>query len=86
MLLRCRPKAQGLSLRVYRADAAIEGWGEGFDLVVLAGNLLINIETQMDYKAAQALFVQKAAKARRRAGTSIWTLTCTQTPRPSSIA
>ena len=33
------------NLSLYQADALNEGWGGDFDVVVLAGNLLVNIET-----------------------------------------
>lgn len=68
-LLRCYRKMQGIpNIACYRADALLEDWGEGFDVVVMAGNLLINIETEMDYAQAQRLFLQKAAAALRPGG------------------
>ena len=47
----------------YKADAVLEDWGIGFDVVILAGNLLFNIESDIEYKKAQELFIQKAAMA-----------------------
>ena len=49
-----------------KANALNDDWGLGFDVVVLAGNILFNIEeieSGMAYKEAQALLIQKAAAA-----------------------
>lgn len=45
------------------ADAVYDEWGTGYDIVVLAGNILYNITSDMDYAKAQELFIQKAAAA-----------------------
>jgi SAM-dependent methyltransferase len=37
-----------------------DGWGADFDAVLLAGNILINIEKSNDYKADQQLLIKKA--------------------------
>ncbi len=69
MLLRCYRRMKGLpNLRCYRADALETDWGAGYDAVVLAGNLLINIESALDYEAAQKRFIGKAAAALRPGG------------------
>jgi len=69
MLLRCYRRMKGLkNIRCYRADATIADWGTGYDVVILAGNVLINIESDMDYKEAQEIFIQKAAEALRPGG------------------
>ena len=50
----------------YKADAVYDDWGTGFDVVVLAGNILFNIENIESadaYKKAQESFIQKAAAA-----------------------
>jgi len=61
---RISAKAEGLNNIKWRtADAVNDEWGEGFDVVVLAGNILFNIETGMEYKKAQELFIRKAASA-----------------------
>ncbi|MDR0897385.1 MAG: class I SAM-dependent methyltransferase [Oscillospiraceae bacterium] len=68
-LLRCCAKGKALkNLTLYRADALAEGWGEGFDVVVLAGNLLMNIEGAADDAQAQRLFLRRAAQALRTGG------------------
>jgi len=60
-------KACGLNnISCHRADAVHDDWGIGFDVVVLAGNILFNIEnieSGIEYKKAQELFIQKAAAA-----------------------
>jgi len=69
MLLRCYRRMAGLkNIRCYRADAAFSDWGNGYDAVVLAGNILINIESEMDYEKSQMTFIKKAAEALRTGG------------------
>jgi 2-polyprenyl-3-methyl-5-hydroxy-6-metoxy-1,4-benzoquinol methylase len=69
MLMRCYKCMQGLpNLRIYQADATKSDWGDGFDVVVLAGNIMLNIESDMDNVTAERLFVQKAAKALKPGG------------------
>ena len=69
MLLRCYSRARGMqNFSCRKADAVCSDWGEGFDIVVLAGNVLINIETETDYKSAQRIFINKTAGALRRGG------------------
>ena len=69
MLLRCYNKMKGISnITCYQADAVKTDWGTGFDIVLMAGNILINIETDIDYAEAQRLFINKAAAALRTGG------------------
>lgn len=69
MLLRCYQRMKGLStIRCFQADAMTADWGAGYDVVVLAGNILINIESDMDYAKAQATFIRKASQALRPGG------------------
>jgi SAM-dependent methyltransferase len=69
MLLRCYQRMKGLqNITCYQADALGSDWGSGFDVVVMAGNVLINIETEMDYMMAQQVFIRKAASALRSGG------------------
>lgn len=64
MLERILPKAKGLTnINYSKADAVRDNWGNNFDTVILAGNILINIISDMDYKQAQKLFIKKANKA-----------------------
>ncbi len=69
MLINCYRKARGIpNLRCYQMKAEAGDWGEGFDVVVFAGNLLINIESDMDYRESQKLFIGKAAQALKPGG------------------
>lgn len=69
MLLNCYRKARGIpNLRCFQMEAEAGDWGKDFDIVVFAGNLLINIESDMDYKASQKLFIEKAAGALKPGG------------------
>lgn len=69
MLLRCYQRMAGMTnIRIYQADAIKTEWGCDFDVVVIAGNLLINIESEMDYADAQRMLIQKAADALRAGG------------------
>ena len=69
MLLRCYRRMKGMSnITCYSADAFSSDWGSDFDVVVLAGNVLINIETDMNYAKAQQTFIHKAALALKRGG------------------
>jgi len=44
MLDRIKAKAEGVNnLTWYKADAVKDDWGKSFDIVVLAGNILFNI-------------------------------------------
>jgi SAM-dependent methyltransferase len=62
MLERIHNKAKCLnSLSYYKADAILQDWGKDFDIVILAGNILLNIESGLDYQQAQELFIRKAA-------------------------
>lgn len=61
MLAKIEDKSEGLTNLIwYKNDAIKDDWGYNFDVVILAGNIMINIETDMDYKEAQELFIQKA--------------------------
>jgi SAM-dependent methyltransferase len=69
MLLRCYRRMKGLSnIHCYAADAITSNWGTDFDVIVMAGNILINIETDMEYAKAQAVFINKAAEALHKGG------------------
>lgn len=69
MLLRCYQRMAGMpNIHIYQADATKNDWSCDFDVVVMAGNLLINIESEMDYAGAQRLLIQKAADALKAGG------------------
>lgn len=64
MLAKIPAKAQGLAnIEWKHADAVYDDWGRGYDVAVLAANILYNIVADMDYAKAQELFIQKAASA-----------------------
>lgn len=46
-----------------KADVIRDEWGSGFDVVMLAGNFLFNLISDMDYEEAQQLLFRKAAHA-----------------------
>lgn len=69
MLLRCYHRMKDIpNISCYQADAASENWGTGFDVVVMAGNILINIESDLDYAESQQAFIRKSAEALRQGG------------------
>jgi len=69
MLLRCYRRMVGLpNICCYQADATISNWGIGFDVVVMAGNILINIASDMEYVDAQKIFIKNAATSLRTGG------------------
>ncbi len=68
-LLRCYRRTKNLpNINIYHADASEIDWGHDFDVVLMAGNLLINIESDKDYSDTQRLFIQKAACALKTGG------------------
>lgn len=70
MLINCCRRIKGLTnARCHCANAMDAGWGENYDIVVMAGNVLINIEqTGLEYQDAQVAFIQNAARALRPGG------------------
>lgn len=46
-----------------KSDVIYDEWGTGFDVVVLAGNFLSNIVSDLGYEEAQKLIIQKSADA-----------------------
>ena len=69
MLLRCYRRCKDLpNISCYQAEAISAAWGGGFDVAVMAGNLLINIESELDYTQAQQIFIRKSAQALRPGG------------------
>lgn len=85
MLDRCELKIKPLSnANCYYADAVVEDWGREFDVVVLAGNILLNIVSDMDYSQAQALFIRKAGEALKNGGHLYLDFDCFHRPTESS--
>jgi len=85
MLERCELKIKPLSnANCYYADAVAEDWSREFDVVVLAGNILLNIVSDMDYSQAQALFIRKAGEALKNGGHLYLDFDCFHRPTESS--
>jgi SAM-dependent methyltransferase len=64
MLEKCRTRIRGLKNAVcYAADAITADWGTGYEVVVMGGNLLVNIVADMPYAEAQRLLIRKSAFA-----------------------
>lgn len=85
MLERCEMKIKPFSnASCYYADAITEDWGNDFDVIVLAGNILLNIVSDMDYSQAQALFVRKALAALKAGGYLYLDFDCYDRPAESS--
>lgn len=69
MLERCYIRMKGMpNIRCYQMEGGEEDWGSGYDVVVMAGNVLTNIEGEKDYRGAQRDFIRRAAKALRPGG------------------
>ncbi|MEN6312831.1 MAG: GNAT family N-acetyltransferase [Clostridiaceae bacterium] len=85
MLERCELKIKPLSnANCYYADAVTEDWGREFDVVVLAGNILLNIVSDMDYSQAQTLFIRKTTEALKNGGHLYLDFDCYDRPSMSS--
>lgn len=64
MLARLMQKSEGIgNIHIHKADILNSDWGTGYDTVLLAGNIIINIEGYSDYKADQQLIISKAYAA-----------------------
>jgi SAM-dependent methyltransferase len=69
MLMRCYKNMSGINnIHCYHADALKTSWGDNYDVVIMAGNLLINIETDEDYIIAQKAFIKRAACSLKKNG------------------
>ncbi len=85
MLERCKMKIKPFSsASCHYADAITEDWDNDFDVVVLAGNILLNIVSDMDYSQAQALFIRKASEALKTGGHLYLDFDCYNRPTKSS--
>lgn len=61
MLSRIEEKIKNFNnIKYSQQDALKNEWGNDYDVCVLAGNILINIEGDLDYQEAQKLFIRKA--------------------------
>ena len=69
MLRKIHAKAEGLDNITWRmADAIAEDWGTGYDVVVIAGNFLMNIVSEEGPERAQKVLLEKAKLALKPGG------------------
>ncbi|WP_228288232.1 class I SAM-dependent methyltransferase [Thermosipho ferrireducens] len=68
MISKLFEKAYGINnITVIQADATTAEWGKEYDVVILGGNILLNIVSE-DIKSAQQKFIQKAYFALKPGG------------------
>lgn len=69
MLAKIPAKAEGLDNIIWRkADAIADDWGTGYDVVVIAGNFLMNIVSEEGPECAQKVLLEKARLALKPGG------------------
>jgi SAM-dependent methyltransferase len=69
MLERIPDKIIGLNnINYFKANALIDDWGNDYDIVIIAGNVMMNIVTESNYEDAQKLFIKKASSALKVGG------------------
>jgi len=69
MLAKIPAKAEGLDNISWRtADAIADDWGTGYDVVVIAGNFLMNIVSEEGSERAQRVLLEKAKTALKQGG------------------
>lgn len=69
MLAWCQKKIENFhNATCFQKDALKSDWGDGYDVVILAGNLLLNLITNDAYVASQELLIKKASKALKAGG------------------
>ena len=69
MLRKIPAKAKGLDNIAWRtADAVTDDWGSGYDVVVIAGNFLMNIVSEEGPERAQQILLGKAKLALKPGG------------------
>ena len=69
MLERIPAKTIGINnINYYKMDATGNGWGSDYDAVILAGNVMMNIETNENYEDAQREFIKRAGQALKTGG------------------
>ena len=69
MLRKIPAKAEGLDNIAWRtADAIADDWGTGYDVVVIAGNFLMNIVSEEGPERAQRALLEKAKLALKPGG------------------
>lgn len=85
MLERCEARIRPFpNARCYYADAVAGDWGKDYDVVLLAGNILLNIVSDMDYSQAQALLIRRASESLKAGGRLYLDLDCYNRPAETS--
>ncbi|MBO8160244.1 MAG: class I SAM-dependent methyltransferase [Thermosipho sp. (in: Bacteria)] len=56
------------NITIIQANAATIDWGKGYDVVILGGNILLNIVTEDNIKTVQQKFIQNAYHALKPGG------------------
>jgi len=85
MLERCEMKIRPFpNASCYYADAITGDWGEDYDVVILAGNILLNIVSDMDYAQSQALLIRRAWESLKPGGRLYLDLDCFDRPAETS--
>ena len=69
MMERILEKSVGMdNINFFNADAVKDDWGTGYDVVVLACNIMMNIIANENDEKPQQVFIEKAAKALKTGG------------------
>jgi SAM-dependent methyltransferase len=69
MLERLSKKCTGMkNINYFKANAVDDDWGSGYDVIVLACNIMMNIVTNDFSIIPQKVFIEKAAKALKTGG------------------
>ncbi len=64
MLNQIKSKSDGISNLTWRkADVVNDDWDNNYDIVVIAGNFLFNIVSDMGYEQSQRLLIEKSAQS-----------------------
>lgn len=70
MLCKIPAKAEGVDNITWQmADAIEDDWGSGYDVIVIAGNFLMNIVSKESPEDAQKVLIEKAKSALKPGGT-----------------
>lgn len=69
MMERIIQKAKGMdNIDFHKADAVKDDWGSGYDVVVLACNIMMNIIAEESNDPPQKIFIERASKALKPGG------------------
>jgi SAM-dependent methyltransferase len=69
MIGRISEKIVGMNnIKYYKSDALEDTWGNNYDIIVRAGNVMMNIETIGSYEEGQKTFIKNSGKALKNGG------------------